>query len=356
MFYKIKNFYLRQILILKQNIKFKRSRFLSAGLTAFPAALIVFTVIAGVYFNIFKIGLDYAGADSAPVYSVDLKTVVFPAEAGAFSGPTAGVPENFLGFMVLDGATALDSSSPLSSVAADRNGLLIYKIKNGDNISKIAASFGISLETIINANPNLKPLSLKPGQEIIILPVSGVLHNVREGDTIDAIAALYNVRPQEIVNLNQDIEKSLRTYGANLIIPGAKLSLSRVLPKNDLPNLANFFAIPTTGWNWGQLHDYNAVDIANACGTPIYAAAEGLVIEESSDGWNYGFGHYVKIEHPNKVQTLYAHTSSNKTKVGDYVLQGDFIAYIGNTGNTHGPTGCHLHFEVHGAKNPFAKY
>ncbi|MBI2604018.1 MAG: M23 family metallopeptidase, partial [Candidatus Harrisonbacteria bacterium] len=41
--------------------------------------------------------------------------------------------------------------------------------------------------------------------------------------------------------------------------------------------------------------------------------------------------------------------------VGDYVAQGDIIGYIGNSGNTHGPTGCHLHFEVMGARNPFAK-
>ena len=113
--------------------------------------------------------------------------------------------------------------------------------------------------------------------------------------------------------------------------------------------------MPTTGWNWGRLHNYNAVDIANACGTSIYAAAEGLVIDEKSFGWNGGYGHYVDIEHPNGVITRYAHTEKNSVSVGDYVAQGDVIAYIGNTGLTHGVTGCHLHFEVRGARNPFTK-
>jgi lysostaphin len=122
-----------------------------------------------------------------------------------------------------------------------------------------------------------------------------------------------------------------------------------------LPDLAGYFAIPTTGWNWGRLHKYNAVDIANACGTPIYASAEGLIVEAASSGWNEGYGEYIVIEHPNGTKTKYAHNRKIMVSIGDYVLKGDQIAEIGNTGFTHGPTGCHLHFEIFGAKNPFAK-
>ena len=118
---------------------------------------------------------------------------------------------------------------------------------------------------------------------------------------------------------------------------------------------SNYFIIPTTGWNWGQLHSYNAVDIADSCGTPIYAAAEGFVLESVSKGWNNGYGQYIKIEHSNGSETLYSHFSQNAVAAGKYVSQGELIGYMGNTGNTHGPTGCHLHFEVHGAKNPLAK-
>lgn len=119
--------------------------------------------------------------------------------------------------------------------------------------------------------------------------------------------------------------------------------------------LKNNFMIPTTGHNWGRLHGNNGVDIANACSNQIYAPEEGMVIESVTNGkWNGGYGNFVRIRHPNSVVTKYAHTKKNITKVGDYVLQGDPIAYIGNTGEVQGATGCHLHFEVEGAVNPFA--
>ncbi|MBI4994017.1 M23 family metallopeptidase [Candidatus Wolfebacteria bacterium] len=113
---------------------------------------------------------------------------------------------------------------------------------------------------------------------------------------------------------------------------------------------------PTIGWNWGQLHAFNAVDIANSCGTPVYAAFEGFVMEESIDNnWSGGYGNYIRIEHPNNIQTLYAHLEKATVSTGQYVKSKELIGYMGNTGNTHGPTGCHLHYEVHGAKNPLAK-
>ncbi|MEK7451508.1 MAG: M23 family metallopeptidase [Patescibacteria group bacterium] len=128
-----------------------------------------------------------------------------------------------------------------------------------------------------------------------------------------------------------------------------------VEPISDNIEKNNYFIIPAAGWNWGGLHNNNAVDIANSCGTPVYAAAEGLVIETASNGWNSGYGAYVKIEHPNGAKTVYAHLGKTAVSEGKYVNQGKLIGNIGNTGNTHGPTGCHLHFEVRGAENPLAK-
>jgi murein DD-endopeptidase MepM/ murein hydrolase activator NlpD len=123
--------------------------------------------------------------------------------------------------------------------------------------------------------------------------------------------------------------------------------------------MKSFFSLPVIGWNWGQLHNYNAVDIANQCGTPVQAAAEGLVVSDAelgsgSGGWNDGYGSFVLIEHPNGTKTRYAHLDKTLVKAGDYVARGEEIGMMGNTGSTHGPTGCHIHFEVYGAKNPFA--
>ena len=123
---------------------------------------------------------------------------------------------------------------------------------------------------------------------------------------------------------------------------------------------ARYFIQPASGLNWGILHDHNAVDIANSCGTPVKAAASGLVINDpdlgpGTAGWNGGYGDFVLIQHLNGTKTRYAHLSKIEVAVGTHVSQGDEIGLIGNTGHVQGETGCHLHFEVIGAPNPFAK-
>jgi murein DD-endopeptidase MepM/ murein hydrolase activator NlpD len=256
---------------------------------------------------------------------------------------------------VFEGAIVLGNSHPLSNLISTRDGLQKYRVQEGDSLSGIAARFGISLQTIRWANSSLRSL-IQPGDEITILPVSGVLYSTKEGDSLENIAGLYQIDPQTIRDYNPGFQKILDKPGELLILPYAKLVGGNSLSlSQNLPNLGNYFVLPASGWNWGILHDSNAVDIADQCGKPIYAAADGLVVEESDEGfWNQGHGNYVILEHANGVRTRYSHTSENLVGIGDYVSTGDHIALIGNTGNTHGPTGCHLHFEVQGAKNPFA--
>ncbi|TSC89806.1 MAG: peptidase M23 [Parcubacteria group bacterium Gr01-1014_3] len=262
--------------------------------------------------------------------------------------------DNAGGFVLVDADSLLAVNNPLSTILPTRDGLIIYKVQKGDSLSKIAANFGISLNTIFWANQSVKN-SIKPGQEIVILPVSGVLHQVEDGDTVDSLVELYGAPREKILKYNKIVGGYLKP-GVTVVIPGAnpKKGLTTVSVK-DLPSYPGYFILPTIGWNWGNLHNYNAVDIANSCGTPVYAAAEGLVADAKSYGWNGGYGHYIEIEHPNKAITRYSHMQKNAVSTGDYVVQGDLIGYIGNTGNVHGPTGCHLHFEVRGARNPFAK-
>ena len=291
---------------------------------------------------------------STSEFEANLDAGAFYAGSPIDSDASAGGEETR--FIIVDGDTLLNANNPLSNIVPTRDGLMIYKVQRGDTLSRIAANFGISLNTILWANENLKASSLSPGKEIVILPVTGVLHQVQDGDTLDAIANRYDVPVERILRSNPSLLPSKLSSISSIIIPNAKpMQSSQLASLTKLPNLAGFFSIPTTGWNWGRLHNNNAVDIANACGTPVYAAAEGLVSESSDYGWNSGYGSYVLIEHPNGTKTKYAHNQKNLVAVGDYVAKGDQIAIIGNTGLTHGPTGCHLHFEVFGARNPFTK-
>ncbi|XHX80751.1 MAG: peptidoglycan DD-metalloendopeptidase family protein [Stenomitos frigidus ULC029] len=105
------------------------------------------------------------------------------------------------------------------------------------------------------------------------------------------------------------------------------------------------------GYRWGRMH--RGIDIAAPVGTPIYAAAAGVVINA---GWNSGgYGYLVKIQHSDGSVTLYAHNNRIIVREGQTVAQGQQIADMGSTGYSTGP---HSHFEVHrpgqGAVNPTA--
>ncbi|WP_460961276.1 M23 family metallopeptidase [Parasphingorhabdus pacifica] len=92
------------------------------------------------------------------------------------------------------------------------------------------------------------------------------------------------------------------------------------------------------GGRWGTTH--YGIDIANSKGTPIVAAADGVVIEAGSAS---GFGLWVRIQHDDGSITVYGHINSYTVDVGDSVQAGEQIATMGNRGFS---TGTHLHFEV----------
>ncbi|MDH6099975.1 peptidoglycan DD-metalloendopeptidase family protein [Anabaenopsis sp. FSS-46] len=105
------------------------------------------------------------------------------------------------------------------------------------------------------------------------------------------------------------------------------------------------------GRRWGRMH--RGIDIANATGTPIYAAADGVV---ETSGWNRGgFGILVDIRHSDGSLTRYAHNNRTLVRVGQQVTKGQQIAEMGSTGFSTGP---HTHFEIHpsgkGAIDPIA--
>lgn len=94
----------------------------------------------------------------------------------------------------------------------------------------------------------------------------------------------------------------------------------------------------------GYYRMHTGIDYANACGTPIGAAADGVVTQV---GWSGGYGYMVTIDHGEvngyNLVTYYAHLSSSSVSVGQHVTRQQGIARVGTTGLS---SGCHLHFEV----------
>ncbi len=277
-------------------------------------------------------------------------------EEPSFSGES----ESIAGIVTDTGDAVMNPNHPSRDLLPSRVGTISYNVQKGDTLSGIAKKFNISLATILSANGGVKG-SIKQGQTLAILPISGVLHIMEEGETLNSIAQFYGIDLVKILKANTHlIEKDQIGPGATIIVPGAKERTSiAALASHSLPDLGNYFGLPAAGYNWGKLHADNAVDIANVPGTPIYSAAEGLVTRVGSPTqWNTGYGGVVDIGHPNNTSTRYAHMEKVIVQVGDYVKKGEQIGLMGNTGNVqglNGGTGYHLHFETHGAKNPFSK-
>lgn len=85
---------------------------------------------------------------------------------------------------------------------------------------------------------------------------------------------------------------------------------------------------------------HGGIDIAIPKGTPVKAAADGVV---KFAGWRGGYGYAVVVEHADGMETLYAHNDKLLVEKGQEVGAGDQISFSGSTGKSTGP---HLHFEV----------
>lgn len=95
----------------------------------------------------------------------------------------------------------------------------------------------------------------------------------------------------------------------------------------------------------GELKLHAAIDLGAAEGTPILAAADGVVTAaNATDSWGFGYGYHVKLQHVGGYDTMYGHCSAICVYPGQSVKKGEVIAYVGSTGKS---TGNHLHFEVY---------
>lgn len=267
-------------------------------------------------------------------------------------------PAELLLASTIDGSL-FKHSSPLTIAAAanTRAEITNYTVKPGDAPSVIAASFGITTNTLLWANNLADGDYIRTGEDLIILPVSGVRYKIKSGDTLSGIARRFNGDLQKMLTFNGlDVADSI-SEGDYIVIPDGEmpaLASSRSYAVKYAPysqNIDGYFIHPTAGAGYKSrgIHNNNAVDIAAYCWAPIYAAADGIVSIADSYGWNGGYGKYVKIVHPNNTATLYSHNIQNEVSAGQQVKQGQLIAYMGSTGHS---TGCHVHWEVYEALNP----
>lgn len=250
---------------------------------------------------------------------------------------------------------------------------VIHTVKEGDSIERLAQRYGISTDTIRWANNLKEGDGIHPGNELTILPVSGVLHSVKSGQTLGAIADLYDI-PIETIKQQNRLKETYLLAGQELIIPSGKPIVQKptvvaakppkqpTVPAGKKPAVTPpvVVAKETPDPTLGVLQKpcsaecfitqyYNpshyALDLQERGGGPIYAAEAGTVTR-ADYGWDGGYGNVIEIDHGNELVTLYGHNKELYVKAGDTVKRGQLISWMGNTGLVHGPTGIHLHFEV----------
>ena len=270
---------------------------------------------------------------------------------------------------VADGIALVAEAGPagtaadLLEVKPQSSQISVHVVKEGETLSQIAELYDVSVNTIRWANDIERNDVVHPGQELIILPVTGIQHIVQKGETLALIAKKYDADADEIANYNVIALNAELTVGEQILIPDGviappptpKSTASIILPvggSTAAPASSAGFTNPLPGSVKTQgIHGYNGVDLGGTpAGSPVLAAAGGTVIVAKGMGWNGGYGSYVVVQHSNGTQTLYAHLSSVSVSVGSLVGAGDKLGGVGNTGRS---TGNHLHFEVRGAANPF---
>jgi|CXWL01.1.fsa_nt_gi murein DD-endopeptidase MepM/ murein hydrolase activator NlpD len=317
----------------------------------------------------------------------------FSENSGQAPGPAesegvAPVSAPALDIPIIDGI-ARSAQIHTNIPSRPREEISIYTVQEGDTVFGIAEKFGLEPETILWGNYEIlldDPHSLRPGQELNILPVNGVYWQWLGGLTFGSWAEFYGVTAADIIEFpgNNIDAKSIRDYeNANipvetwLIIPkgerefvswSAPLGVTRENPASARVLGAGacdpvsggaigygYYVYPTnkhylSGFDYSEKANHFGIDLAGNEGEGVYAADAGVIVYA---GWNdYGYGNMIMIDHGNGFQSLYAHLNAFNVGCGQSVGQGEGIGAVGSTGRSSGP---HLHFELMaGAKvNPW---
>ncbi len=230
-------------------------------------------------------------------------------------------------------------------------GFKLHVLQSGETLSAITERYGISMESLVGANPDLSSLDRLPvGVELLIPPAgTGLLVPWEQGLDLAGLIHHYGADPVDVVRAN-------RLHTPNDLKPGMLLWLPGVEPTAALERLAkvreleNMYVWPVHGritsyfgrrnLGMGTSNFHRGLDIAAPTGTPIVASRSGTV---SFAGWSGSYGYLVRIRHAGGDETWYAHQSQILTSNGAWVDQNEVIGRIGSTGLSTGP---HIHFEI----------
>ena len=282
--------------------------------------------------------------------------IIAPVVAQEFPGRSVNPWEISAPPVVLSLSTENDEMQTFVSDKV-RDKVMEYTVQEGDTVSSIAEKFGVSQDTIRWQNNLQSKESIKVGQVLQILPVTGVVHKVQKGDTVYSIAKKYDSSPQAVVDFPYNTFTNDETFelaiGQTVVIPdGVKPAeilwspiarVKQITPSAGTVVASGSFVWPTGGTVTQRFAWYHpGIDIANKAAPEVLAADSGEIVVA---GWpdGQGYGNRVLIDHGNGYKTLYSHLQTVYVVAGQTVKRGDRIGKMGSTGRS---TGIHLHFEI----------
>lgn len=189
-------------------------------------------------------------------------------------------------------------------------------------------------------------------------PIRSGMYTVKLGDTLynisrrsgvdyHLLAKRNNIKPPYIIYVGQSLTLKTTALASTKLPMSTSRKANEEAKKYPVANQKNLsLSWPVKGHltsKFGprkrRMHD--GIDIGVKAGTPVAAAAAGLVVY--ADSRLTGYGNLIIIRHSSDLFTAYAHNQKNLVKRGDQVVSGQRIALVGTSGRSTGP---HLHFEV----------
>src|SRR3989338_11101862 len=129
---------------------------------------------------------------------------------------------------IIGGTALLPETGPSGTLADVSEGqpseaISLYVVRDGDTLGAIAKMFGVSVNTIVWANDR-KNGTIRPGETLVILPISGVRHTIAKGDTIQSIAKKYRADADEILLFNGIAPYASLAAGDVILVPDGELA------------------------------------------------------------------------------------------------------------------------------------
>lgn len=243
------------------------------------------------------------------------------------------------------------SHSKNSSLEFHKLKFYYYKVQKTDHFFYIMAKTSMDMDTLLSVNDLSSPYDLTYGQILKIPNVRGIYYRKPcELNCLEIISKEYNIDSSKI--LYDDKEKLY-------FIPGGKIENKEkmfFLGKAFSPPLESYILTSQFGKRLDPFTKketfHGGVDLAAPEGSPVYAAADGIVEFVGKKG---GYGNLIILRHDHGYETRYGHLKQFEKingkilKKGNFVKKGDKIGLVGKTGRA---TGYHLHFEVRKHSKP----